>query len=82
MAALGSARQLPCSEFAPPFGALQAWADFVEAVSAGRRDVRPPPPFLFAGRVLDCESAGVYVLENAEGGAEGVTLSSEYESAG
>lgn len=68
----------------PPGGplALQKWEEFVDAVAAGRRGVHPPAPLLFAGRVLDCESAGVYRLEGGGGEVEGVMLSSEYESAG
>lgn len=55
-----------------------SWAEVAEGIDAG---APPPAPFLFAGRVVDCESAGVYTLAGGGGEAAGLMVSSEYESA-
>jgi hypothetical protein len=54
-------------------------SDFAARVDSSKGGP-PPAPFLFAGRVVDCASVGVYRLE--QGGTKGVMLSSEYETAG
>lgn len=59
-------------------GKPRNWTNFVALVSNGGK---PPAPFMFAGRVVDCQSAGLYRLINVEGDVEGVMISSEYETA-
>lgn len=64
---------------APAAAGSKSWEEFTAHVDAGGS---PPEPFLFAGRVLDCESAGLYKLAGSGGETAGVMLSSEFETAG
>lgn len=58
--------------------APQQWLALAEQIDSGSG---PPAPFLFAGRVVDCASVGIYQL--VEGGTvTGVMISSEYDTAG
>ena len=54
------------------------WLEVAEQIDSGGG---PPAPFLFAGRIVDCASVGIYKL--VEGGTvTGVMVSSEYDTAG
>lgn len=53
--------------------ALADWATFRQGALEGR----VPPPFLWAGTVLDAPAAAVYALSEAGRGVVGLALSSE-----
>ena len=59
----------------------RSWLAFLQHVQSGSPWPAEGLPFLFAGRLVDCNSAGVYALER-DGALVGLRVDSEYETAG